>query len=423
MIIDRFRSPFDGLYLFNRHCCPMQSPLSSSPATNQTTLGLAYPPPSPPNVMQASVPLANESPNLYQVLQNLIAKESSGKLIVHSKSNPHIQWRIYLGNGRIHYAGSDQGQLERLNYLFQRYTPTKSIRLEQPISSDYQYLCELWDSQQFSFQEIRSILAKLTQEALIQILSLSQPVCTFEETVGLDRLLLYLDFKQLMQPAAQEIKHWLKICTVINSPFQRAIAENTDAILPGLCKLEHITSDLLNRYQKLPELVVKKMCVYEIAESLNTSSLNVAIILKTLVGQGIVTMGPYEPEQEDNRPVIACVDDSPSIQRVVSFALEATGFKVINIKQAASALTTLMHAKPALILMDINMPDIDGYQLCSICNKSEALKHIPIVMLTGRSGVLDRVKAKMHGSVGYICKPFQPQELVETVQSFISVTA
>lgn len=410
-----FALTLDGLYLFNRHCCPMQSPLSSSPATNQTTLGLAYPLPSPPNAMEASPPSASESPNLYQVLQNLIAKESSGKLIVHSKGNPRIQWRIYLGNGRIHYAGSDQGQSERLNYLFQRYTPTKRLRLEQPITSDYQYLCELWDSQQFSFQEIRSILAKLTQEALIQILSLSQPVCTFEETVGLDRLLLYLDFKQLMQPAAQEIKHWLKICTVINSPFQRAIAENVDTILPGLCKLEHITSDLLNRYQKLPELIAQEMCVYEIAESLHTSSLSVAIILKTLVGLGLITMGPYEPEQEDNRPVIACVDDSPSIQRVVSFALEATGFKVINIKQASSALTTLMHAKPALILMDINMPDIDGYQLCSICNKSEALKHIPIVMLTGRSGVLDRVKAKMHGSVGYICKPFQPQELVETV--------
>ncbi|MBE9204190.1 response regulator [Synechocystis salina LEGE 06099] len=399
----------------------MHSPLSSSPATNQTPLDLAYSPPPPPNVMEASASPVTENPNLYQILQSLIANESSGKLIVHSEANPDVQWRIYLGNGRIHYAGSDQGQRERLNYLFQRYIPTKNIRLEEPIASDYQYLCELWDSQQFSFQEIRSILAKLTQEALVQILSLSQPVCVFEETVGLDRLLLYLDFKQLMQPATQEIKHWFKVRNAINSPFQRAIADNVDAILPGLCKLEHITSDLLNRYQKLPELVAQEMCVYEIAESLNTSILNVAIVLKTLVNQGIISMGPYEPQEEDNRPVIACVDDSPSIQRVVSFALEATGFKVINIKQAASALTTLMHAKPALILMDINMPDIDGYQLCSICNKSEALKHIPIVMLTGRSGVLDRVKAKMHGSVGYICKPFQPQELVETVQSFISV--
>lgn len=400
----------------------MQFPLSPVLATNPTQFGLAYPPPTPPNAMEASAQPTTEQQNLYRILQSLIAKQSSGKLIIHSQANPNIHWRIYLGNGRIHYAGSDQGQSERLNYLFQRYLSSKNIHLHQPITNDYQYLCELWDSQEFCFQEIRSILARMTQEALIQILSLSQPVCRFEETVGLDRLLLYLDFKQLMQPAAREIKHWLRVRSVINSPFQRAIASNINAILPGLCKLEHITSDLLNRYQKLPELVERGMCLYEMAEALKTSTLSVAIVLRTLVDQGIITIGPYEVEEEDNRPVIACVDDSPSIQRVVSFALEATGFRVINIKQAASALTTLMHSKPALILMDINMPDIDGYQLCSICNKSEALKHIPIVMLTGRSGVLDRMKAKMHGSVGYICKPFQPQELVETVQSFISVT-
>jgi twitching motility two-component system response regulator PilG len=93
---------------------------------------------------------------------------------------------------------------------------------------------------------------------------------------------------------------------------------------------------------------------------------------------------------------------------------------VINIKDPVKALTALLHAKPDLILMDINMPEIDGYQLCSLCNKSSALKDIPVVMLTGRNGILDRVKAKMAGSVGYICKPFLPQELVQTVSTYIS---
>jgi twitching motility two-component system response regulator PilG len=94
---------------------------------------------------------------------------------------------------------------------------------------------------------------------------------------------------------------------------------------------------------------------------------------------------------------------------------------VVNIKEPFKALTTLLHAKPDLILMDINMPEIDGYQLCSLCNKSSALKGIPIIMLTGRSGILDRVKAKMVGSVGYICKPFLPQELVQAINSYIPV--
>ncbi|MFM1842027.1 MAG: hypothetical protein RLZZ490_763 [Cyanobacteriota bacterium] len=383
---------------------------------------LADYPPAPYSVMESSrSPQAN---NLYRVLQKLIANQGSGKLIIHNQADPSIHWRIYLGNGRIHYAGSEQGQFERLNYLLKRYLPDKNIRVNQAIGNDYKYLCELWESENFAFQEIRSILARLTQEALIQILSLPHPLCYFEETVGLERLLLYLDLKQLMQPVGQEIKYWLKLRNVIASPFQRAAVEDASKILPTLRQLEQLNGEVLaQKFESLPSLIERELCVYEIAHRLETSALNVGAILKNLVRNQGVKMTPYERIKEDNRPIIACVDDSPSIQRVVKFSLEATGFRVVNIKEASSALTALLHAKPALILMDINMPDIDGYQLCSICNKSEALKHIPIVMLTGRSGVLDRVKAKMHGSVGYISKPFQPQELVNIVRSFVPVSS
>jgi twitching motility two-component system response regulator PilG len=400
----------------------MQSPVSPALTVNSPPTGLANYPPAHHNVMESS--RSPKTNNLYRVLQKLIANQGSGKLIIHNQADPSIHWRIYLGNGRIHYAGSEQGQSERLNYLLQRYLPGKKIRVKQAIGNDYQYLCELWESENFAFQEIRSILARLTQEALIQILSLPLPLCYFEETVGLDRLLLYLDLKQLMQPVDQEIKYWLKLRSAIVSPFQRAVVADGTKILSTLRQLEQLNGELLaEKFANLPGLMEQELCVYEIAQRLETSTLNVGAILKTLVRNGGVTMTPYERKQEDNRPIIACVDDSPSIQRVVKFSLEATGFRVLNIKEASSALTALLHAKPALILMDINMPDIDGYQLCSICNKSEALRHIPIVMLTGRSGVLDRVKAKMHGSVGYICKPFQPQELVNTVRSFVTISS
>jgi twitching motility two-component system response regulator PilG len=72
--------------------------------------------------------------------------------------------------------------------------------------------------------------------------------------------------------------------------------------------------------------------------------------------------------------------------------------------------------------MDINMPDIDGYQLCNLCRQSPVLKDIPIIMLTGRNGILDRVKARMVGSVDYISKPFLPQDLVKAVNAYFPLT-
>jgi twitching motility two-component system response regulator PilG len=138
-----------------------------------------------------------------------------------------------------------------------------------------------------------------------------------------------------------------------------------------------------------------------------------------MIQSGAIAMGSYILPTNDHRPIVACIDDSASIQRVVKFTLESEGYRVISIKESLKALTALLNPKPDLILMDINMPDIDGYQLCGLCRKSSTLKDIPIVMLTGRDGILDRVKAKMLGSVGYVSKPFLPQDLVKVVNSYL----
>jgi twitching motility two-component system response regulator PilG len=289
------------------------------------------------------------------------------------------------------------------------------------VADDYQYLCELWQSGEFSFQQIRSILAKFTQEALIQILSLKQSLCYFENIVGLEHLLLYLNLKKLMLPVEQQIRHWFTLREEIGSPFQRPRIVNQDKIRQWGERHFQAETQKLGQFQRFQELLEQQQCLYFLASRTNTSTINLAVTLQPLIKTGLVEMQPYVLTQSDDRPVVACVDDSPAIQRVVKFTLEASGYRVVNIKEPFKALTTLLHAKPDLILMDINMPEIDGYQLCSLCNKSSALKDIPIIMLTGRSGILDRVKAKMVGSVGYICKPFLPQELVQAINSYIPV--
>lgn len=358
---------------------------------------------------------------LYRVLHKLISNQASGKLIVHNPQDQSVHWRIYLGNGRIHYAGSEKGQRERLSYLLQRYIPERNLSISEYITDDYQYLCDLWQAEGFSFQQIRSFLAKFTQEALIQILSQQQSLCYFESTVGLEHLFLYLDLKQLMSPAEQQIRYWLKLRREVSSPFQRPMIVEGQAIASVIDNQFNLKDEQKEQLKRIQSLLGQHFCLYEIANRAGTSTLNVALMLQPLLQAGVVKLESYNVPVQDNRPVIACVDDSPAIQRVVKFTLEASGFRVVNIKEPFKALTTLLHTQPALILMDINMPDIDGYQLCSLCNKSSALKDIPIVMLTGRSGLLDRVKAKMVGSVGYISKPFLPQELVETVNTFISL--
>jgi twitching motility two-component system response regulator PilG len=69
--------------------------------------------------------------------------------------------------------------------------------------------------------------------------------------------------------------------------------------------------------------------------------------------------------------------------------------------------------RPDLILLDIGMPNVDGYQLCSLIRKSSSMKDIPIVMVTGNKGLIDRARARLAGATDYLTKPFVQTDLLK----------
>jgi twitching motility two-component system response regulator PilG len=190
----------------------------------------------------------------YRVLQNLVEKQASGKLVIQNPLDSSIHWRVYLGNGRIHYAGSGMGAAERLNYLVSRYLPNRKSTLPPQITDDYQYFCNLWQTSQFSFQEVRAVLAKFTQEALIEIVSQNKAFCYFENTVGLEHLLLYLNLKKIMLPVEDKVRLWWQLRSQITSLFQRPLITNRPRLMeliqtelgeknPSLRNLPHFLDD------------------------------------------------------------------------------------------------------------------------------------------------------------------------------------
>jgi DNA-binding response OmpR family regulator len=70
--------------------------------------------------------------------------------------------------------------------------------------------------------------------------------------------------------------------------------------------------------------------------------------------------------------------------------------------------------------MDINMPEINGYELCQLLRRSPNFKHTPIIMISSRDGLFDRLKSKMIGANDYINKPFTPTELINLVNKYVS---
>ncbi|MDG2990525.1 response regulator [Candidatus Synechococcus calcipolaris G9] len=117
-----------------------------------------------------------------------------------------------------------------------------------------------------------------------------------------------------------------------------------------------------------------------------------------------------------HRPLIACIDDSKTVQRQVSLVLGQSGYRVLPLSDPQKVITSLLEQTPDLILMDINLPDMDGYELCRQLQRSPELHHIPIVMLTGSGGTLHRIRARGVGAVDFLTKPIAPDELLKRVE-------
>ena len=112
---------------------------------------------------------------------------------------------------------------------------------------------------------------------------------------------------------------------------------------------------------------------------------------------------------------IVSVDDSPTILKEISCFLENENFSVVTINDPLKAVLSIIRHKPDLILLDLNMLGIDGYELCRIIRNNSIFKKTPIIFVTGSKGIVDKVKAKLVGASGYLTKPFTRTELLKIV--------
>jgi twitching motility two-component system response regulator PilG len=123
-------------------------------------------------------------------------------------------------------------------------------------------------------------------------------------------------------------------------------------------------------------------------------------------------------DNRTDRGTILVVDDSPTIRKLVDIILKKCGFRVISASNGLEALARINDGLPSMIFLDITMPRMDGYQLCKIIKANQETRDIPVVMLTSKDGLIDKVRGRMAGSTGYITKPFGPDTLLQAVEKY-----
>ncbi len=121
----------------------------------------------------------------------------------------------------------------------------------------------------------------------------------------------------------------------------------------------------------------------------------------------------------ENRTLVMAVDDSLTVRKVVNLTLERNGYRVITAADGMEALALLNDHTPHLILLDITMPRMDGYQVCKVIKQNPYTKGIPVVMLSGNDGFFDKMKGKLAGATDYLTKPFKEDSLLASLKKHV----
>ncbi|WP_071515643.1 response regulator [Geitlerinema sp. PCC 9228] len=338
-------------------------------------------------------------------------------------------WFVFFLNGQIVYATDSNSNLSRLRDYLRRYRADRALeRLAAPAlgstnALEYGYLWVLLENKIITPEQGRSILKNMIHETIFDLLSLHQGSFIFEMGSALAPQLTTLEVGPLVTKIMKQVQEWKKFHPYITSPNQ----------CPTIADPEKLRSSLpASTYNALSRWANGKTSIRQIARYLSRDILVVAKAIHQYVQNGSVQLSPPSSELQlpssrkltpsntaSHPPHVACIDDEMTVGKSVEMMLHKYGYQVSSIYHPLEDFPRLFRLNPDLVLCDIAMPELDGYELCAMMRQTHVFRHTPIVMLTGKDGFIDRLKARMVGSDDFLSKPFGENELLMLVEQYI----
>ncbi|MBW4620313.1 MAG: response regulator [Cyanosarcina radialis HA8281-LM2] len=354
---------------------------------------------------------------------------AAGSSSLEPKSNLEDNfWFVFCLNGQIVYAAERDGSLSRLRDYLHRYQVETALDQLQtnPTAAanapEYGYLWALLETHVLTPAQVRSIIYGMVSETLFDLLSLHQGCFRFVTGPGLSPQLNTWEIGPLATKIVKQIQEWKQFHPHIYSPHQR----------PAIVDPTRLSASLpLNAFQVLENLADGSKSLRQLSRYLHRDLVSVTKAIYPYIQKGWVQMlcperqeavaGTHKGESYSSPASahVVCIEDDASIGKAVEYILSQSGYKVTLINNPLEALSLVFKLKPDLILCDLTMPELDGYEVCAMLRQSTAFRQTPIVMLTAKDGFIDRVKARMVRSTDYLTKPFTENELLMLVERYI----
>lgn len=395
----------------------------------------------------------------YQLLTELSSSQATGVL---KTSNGRTVWHLYLKGGELQYVDCSVQTLSQLSYflcrqgLEQAYNSLKEMPPaidgadDVSTATDNKGLIQrslfwLEERQMLDSMQSKQLLEDIIQDALETFLWLRQGQSAWANGVATPEwvtLILgkipVMELVDTVRFLRQRMKGWQNGCSEIWSPYQRPylldFRDISQPVTGGKLSPEALT--------KLAQLMSRGFSFRQLSVLLKQDELHIAQLFGPYVEQKVICLRNPQPPfdrlpkvprvakihpvqspqtTQDTKRVfkIVCIDDSPTILSEIERCLGSSRYEVTTVDDPIQASSIIFRIKPDLILLDITMPKINGYRLCSLLRSSAVFDETPIIMVTGNTGLIDKTRAKLAGGTDYFTKPFTQKGLTDIVEKYL----
>lgn len=367
------------------------------------------------------------SNRLSNTLTALSQKQATGKLLL---ENDEQEWQIYLFKGHLVYATGGLHKTRRWYRVTKQHC--QNLRVNASLVSgeelwEYQLLQQALASDLITIEQAKGIITSSAYEVFFSLFS--QPVLKREwtpqkpqskkTTSGL--LLSPEEMQKLLSSAATLWEEWNDMGLSSVLPEQAPILKHSKILKK---RVSHESLLVLNKkfngQNTLWDIVLKKPETWKALPR----------VLSHFLKQGWIEMKavpdlPSPLEQlrlvysatKRHQPIIACLggNNGDFLEKI----LAPVGYRVVKIIDPLEGISTLAKSKPDLIFMDLVIPEINGYSLCSFLHQTSRFREIPIAILTKQDDWITRLRAKMAGASEFVSKPTTSKKILAVVEKYL----
>lgn len=368
---------------------------------------------------------------LIQEFNNCIQLQYNGELKIKNVNGK--VYTFYYRLGRIVWATGGEHPFRRWHRQMEQYCPQIDIAQMRSqfmdLSIDYweYYILEtLYSQQKINRETVNSVTENTINELLfdlIQEAKYGEIHYERQQQIILDSPMSFTNVQMALQEMQQLWQAW----------SAAGLAKFSPNLAPVVCQPEELQQQVNPQiYQMFTSVMTGKDTLRDLAIKLKQNVLPVTRSLLPFILKGVIELievpdlpmlqlvhSKNNSSSAPKSPLVACIDDSPQVCQMLEQILVKNGFRCLIIQDSIQALPNLIQNKPEIIFLDLMMPVINGYEMCTQIRRISAFTNTPIIILTSHDGLLDRIRTRVIGATEFMSKPITVDKIMAVIRKYV----